>query len=663
MCGIFAYINYKIPRTFRDICEILLDGLQRIEYRGYDSAGICVDNPVCETIVLIRNVGNISDLRKRVFGDKLGVVTTHAEEVFDVHVGVAHTRWATHGVPSESNSHPQVSNDQSFIVVHNGIVTNFMPIKQELLEEGYNFTSSTDTEVIAVLAEQIFKKDPTVDLLRIATEIVKKAEGTYALLIKSTHFPGELVGCMCGSPLVVGFQQGSEASGGCGGGVPLQEMYFSSDVNSFLPRTNKVSFLEEGDIVLVRQGFASFYNFKDGAATPVTRAAKTVAYTSEGLSKGQYTSFMLKEIHEQPESVTRCMQGRVNMETGLVAFDDLSEDVLAGLRGAECIRLIACGTSLHSCVAARPIFEELLPDKIIIVENALDLLDRHPNTKPGDACIFVSQSGETADTLAALHHYKKQEVVLVGVSNVPESTLLRLVDAKILLNVGVEVSVASTKAYTSQIVVLTLVALVLNQGPRGASQTSYGNLEAVKQRRAEILDGLSLLSTTIATCLNSVDGVIKQLANRWKDIGSLLILGRGYDHATALESALKVKELSYIFAEGIHAGELKHGSLTLVDEQSFVIVFCSHDRFLERSMNAIQQVRARGGNVVAVTNAQPSAELLSAGVHCIQVPTIIDCLQGVVNVVPLQLFAHHLAVIRGLNVDCPRNLAKSVTVE
>ncbi|KEG12615.1 putative glucosamine-fructose-6-phosphate aminotransferase [Trypanosoma grayi] len=674
MCGIFAYINFRFRRTTRDILNVLLDGLKRVEYRGYDSAGLCVDHRDShQPPALLRSVGNIASLRELVFSAE-NAAAVDPDAAVDTHIGIAHTRWATHGAPSVANCHPQLCNDKAFVVVHNGIMTNFMPVKQMLCEKGYHFNSDTDTEVIAVLIEYVFKQEPTLSFVQLATKVTAMVEGAYALLIKSTHFPGELIACRKSSPLMVGIRRegGGEGGSSKSGTKALGpcEIYFASDVNSFIDHTREVIFLDDDDIAHFHDGALDFYTTAGSsdaasAAVPITRVAQTIDHSLEALSKGSYEHFMLKEIHEQPDSVTRSMRGRIDFQTGLVHLDGLDASTVAAMRGSRRIVLISCGTSFHSCLATRPIFEELLPGISIMVENAPDLMDRCPHVFREDLCVFVSQSGETADTLMALQHCKAGGAKLVGLTNVSGSSVLRQTDHAILLNAGVEVGVASTKAYTSQMVVLTLFALLLSQ------ESGHGNDvktvlteegKRLQKRRAEIISGLSALPGAIARCLKDVHDAVVALADEWQNEQTILVLGRGYDYATALESALKVKEVSYVYTEGIHSGELKHGPLALVDAQSKVVAFCAHDRYFERSKNAVQQVKARGGRVVAIVT-QKDAEILSATTLCVEVPTVVDCLQGIINVVPLQLLSYYLAVRRGHNVDCPRNLAKSVTVQ
>ncbi|KAH9586670.1 hypothetical protein LSM04_005122 [Trypanosoma melophagium] len=683
MCGIFGYVNYHVRRTKREILNTLLNGLKSIEYRGYDSAGLCVDNAnPKEPLACIRSVGNIEQLRSLVFNNA-NAVASELDASFDIHTGIAHTRWATHGAPSLANCHPQMSNSKEFAVVHNGMITNFMSVKEMLLSKGYHFDSDTDTEVIAVLLEYLFTQEPKLSFLELTAKLTGVVEGAYALLIKSTHFPGELMACRKSSPLVVGFRQGKTSeekteknSTGCQFKNTTEntiesdscEIYLASDVNSFISYTQEVIFLEDDDIAHFHDGVLAFYttNKTDkSGAIPVKRTTQIIDHTPEGLSKEGYEHFMLKEIHEQPESVTRSMRGRIDFQLLRVHIDGMDDAVVAKLRSARRLMFIACGTSYHSCLAVRPIFEELLPDMNTTVENAPDFMDREPTIHKDDLCLFISQSGETADTLVALQHCKKAGAMLVGLTNVPGSSVLRQTDYFMMLNAGIEVGVASTKAYTSQIIVLTLFALLLSQDVKqntGGINNRMEDQERLQQRRVEIMKGLFTLPSVIAHCLKNVESTVKTLSEEWKDANTLLVLGRGYDYATALESALKVKEVSYLYTEGVHAGELKHGPIALVDDHSKVIAFSPHDRYFERSKSAIQQVKARGGRLVSIVT-EKDGEITKASELCMEVPAVVDCLQGVINIVPLQLLAYYLAVQRGHNVDCPRNLAKSVTVQ
>lgn len=658
MCGIFGYANYHYPVTVRHILNILIGGLKKVEYRGYDSAGLAVDRTDGNTSspFVIRSVGNISALRERAFSPDIAA-QLNMEAVVPNHVGIAHTRWATHGEVCERNAHPQQSNGGDFTVVHNGIMTNYMTVKQLLISEGYTFKSDTDTEVICVLAEYLYNKKGVHNFEELAVQLKHFVGGAYALLMTSSHFPGEIIACRKGSPLVVGFRQIDKngnprkrhAFEQPDPSLPI-EVYFASDTNSFAEFTNNVVYLENDDVVYYKNGHLNFFSATELQREAVSREFQQMETTLESLSKGKYDHFMLKEIYEQSDSVVSTMRGRMDFSNDQVHLGGFSKQNVRNILCSRRILLVSCGTSLNSCIAVRPIMEELvgLP---VSCENASDFVDRSPSIQRDDACIFVSQSGETADTLMALRHCREGGALCVGITNVVGSSISRETDFGAHLNAGVEVGVASTKAYTSQVVLLTLVALLLST-----------DSVRVQGRRREIVQGLSELSAKITEVLKNTSGAIEQLAERLKNVPSIIVLGRGYDFATAQEAALKVKELSYVHTEGINSGELKHGPLALVDERMSILAFCSDDRHMEKSKAAVQQVNARKGHVTVITS-RSDAELEAAAGEVIVVPKIVDCLQCVINVIPCQLLAYYMALKRGNNVDCPRNLAKSVTVQ
>ncbi|CDF39179.1 unnamed protein product [Chondrus crispus] len=654
MCGIFGYANYGIPVSQHAILRTLLTGLRRLEYRGYDSAGLAldgasIDDQTVETLIQ-------SSLTK--------------PRSLSNHVGIAHTRWATHGAPSVINSHPHVSDaDAQFVVVHNGIITNFKPLKEMLLSKGYHFDSETDTEVIAKLLKYLYEtvREPDARLTfpRLVMHLMHAIDGAYALLLRSTAYPNELVACKVGSPLVLGLKpatheeiikEGSKAN-----------FFFSSDASALVEHTDKVVYFEDNDIAHIsNEGELQMFNFGDPATRAITsnRSIATLDMELEQIMKGSYPHFMLKEIYEQPDSLTQTMRGRV------ISHDSSPDDVsrnhrgdvhLGGLsqrigdfRRSSRIIFVACGTSFHSCLAGRQVMEELteLP---VSIELASDFLDRETPLFRSDVCVFVSQSGETADTLEALRYAKKCQALTVGVVNVVGSSIARLTDCGVHLNAGAEIGVASTKAYTSQILVLIIIALQLSADSR-----------AKQGRRREIHDALLTLPNLVTKTLKDLDGRMKGIAERLKENTSILLFGRGFHYATCMEGALKIKELSYIHTEGIHAGELKHGPLALIDENMPVILFAGKDACSGKVQNALHQVTARGGiaNMLIVgTEGDSEIEKFSDKVELVQVPKTVDCLQCVLAIIPMQLLSYHLAVARGLNVDQPRSLAKSVTVQ
>ncbi|KPI86125.1 putative glucosamine-fructose-6-phosphate aminotransferase [Leptomonas seymouri] len=669
MCGIFGYANWNVSRSVREVLEMLMGGLQKVEYRGYDSAGLCIDSNIGQaddgsnTAVpapcpcVIRCTGNIQQLRDKVFSEAVEAILPPMDAMTSNHIGIAHTRWATHGEVCERNCHPQQSNHGEFSIVHNGIVTNYITLKGFLKEEGYTYKSETDTEVICVLAEYLYTKRGIHDFVELVMEVSNLVEGAYAMLIRSIYFPNEMVACRKGSPLLVGVRQMDDQ----GRLVKLHtfdspdpekplEVFFASDSNSFAEYTSNVVYLEDDDVLHAHDGRLRFYSAAERKHSTVKREVRYLETKLENLSKGNYPHFMLKEIYEQTESVISSMRGRIDFNSGKVKLGGFTEKNIRAILTSRRIIFISCGTSLNSCTAVRPLYEELVPLPIS-VENASDFVDREPQILRDDACFFISQSGETADSLMALKLCRDAGALCVGITNVVGSSISRLTDFGAHLNAGVEVGVASTKAYTSQVVVMALVALLLCE-----------DSVQVQERRREIVRGFAEISTKIAAALKTTHDPVKVLAAKLKENHSLIVLGRGYDWATAMEAALKVKELSYVHTEGINCGELKHGPLALIDESMTVLVCCAKDRFFDRSKAAVQQVAARKGSVVVFTT-ELDAELSSLAQDIIVLPKTVDCLQCIVNVIPFQLLAYYMALLRGNNVDCPRNLAKSVTVQ
>ncbi|KAG9488895.1 glutamine--fructose-6-phosphate aminotransferase [isomerizing] 1 isoform X2 [Eleutherodactylus coqui] len=681
MCGIFAYLNYHVPRTRREILERLIKGLQRLEYRGYDSAGVGIDGGNeknwennANKIELIKKKGKVKALDEEI--NKQEDLDLDIE--FEVHLGIAHTRWATHGEPSPTNSHPQRSDKSNeFIVIHNGIITNYKDLKKFLESKGYEFESETDTETIAKLAKYMYdnRENDGISFATLVERVIQQLEGAFALVFKSVHYPGQAVGTRRGSPLLMGvrsehklstdhipilYRSGLEKKGSCT--LPrvdsttclfpvdekAVEYYFASDASAVIEHTNRVIYLEDDDVAAVVDGRLSIHRIKRSAGDHPARAIQTLQMELQQIMKGNFSSFMQKEIFEQPESVVNTMRGRVN-------FDDLTV-ILGGLKDhikeiQRCRRLIliACGTSYHAGVATRQILEELteLP---VMVELASDFLDRNTPVFRDDVCFFISQSGETADTLLALRYCKERGALTVGITNTVGSSISRETDCGVHINAGPEIGVASTKAYTSQFVALVMFALLI-----------CDDRISMQERRKQILEGLKILPDNIKEVL-SLDDEIQKLATELYQQKSVLIMGRGYHYATCLEGALKIKEITYMHSEGILAGELKHGPLALVDKLMPVIMIIMRDHAYTKCQNALQQVVARQGRPVVICDKEDT-ETINTIKRTIKVPHTVDCLQGILSVIPLQLLAFHLAVLRGYDVDCPRNLAKSVTVE
>uniref|UniRef100_A0A060TGE1 glutamine--fructose-6-phosphate transaminase (isomerizing) n=1 Tax=Blastobotrys adeninivorans TaxID=409370 RepID=A0A060TGE1_BLAAD len=682
MCGIFGYINYLVPQTRGAILNTLLEGLQRQEYRGYDSAGLAVDGNDDKEVLIYRQPGKVAALRKKVEDAKIDL-----DKEFDCHAGIAHTRWATHGTPREINCHPQRSDVKNeFTVVHNGIITNYREIRALLESKGYKFESETDTEGIAKLVKYLYdsNKQHNLDFSQLAKLALNELEGAYGLLIKSVHYPNEIVATKKGSPLLVGVKTekklkvdfvdvefNDEVVGGADNntlgvsqndqlrhsqsraflseeGMPMAtEFYLASDPAAVIEHTKKVLFLEDDDIAHIYDGELHIHRARHEVGASTIRSIQTLEMELAQIMKGKYDHFMQKEIFEQPESVINTMRGRVDFEKNTIQLGGLRQ-FITSIRRCRRLIMIACGTSYHSCLAVRSIFEELteLP---VTVELASDFLDRRSPVFRDDTCVFVSQSGETADSMLALQYCLERGALTVGVVNVVGSSISRQTHCGVHINAGPEIGVASTKAYTSQFIALVMMALQL-------SDDSISK----QDRRNEIIQGLSQISDQISQVLK-LDERIQQICDEHlAGKRSLLLLGRGYQHATALEGALKIKEISYMHSEGVLAGELKHGVLALVDKDLPIITIATKDSLFPKVANAVNQVVARSGNPIIICN--PGSNFDSKYIT-LEVPSTVDCLQGLLNVIPLQLMSYWLAAKQGIDVDFPRNLAKSVTVE
>nr|XP_051194070.1 glutamine--fructose-6-phosphate aminotransferase [isomerizing] 1-like [Lolium perenne] len=671
MCGIFAYLNYCVPRERRYVLEVLLNGLRRLEYRGYDSSGIAVDADLQPgsapayagaSPIVFRQEGKIENLVRSVYSevDEKGV---NLDAAFAVHAGIAHTSWATHGVPAPNNSHPQSSGaGDEFLVVHNGIITNYEVLKETLIRHGFIFESDTDTEVIPKLAKFVFDKardgEGDMTFSQVVMEVMRQLEGAYALIFKSPHYPNELIACKRGSTLILGV---NEVNGqNCGqsfnnvksltaNGSP-REFFFSSDLCAIVEHTKNYLAIEDNEIIHIQDGSVSILKFDREKEKPasVERALSVLEMEVEQIKKGSYDHFMQKEIHEQPHSLTMTMRGR--LKNSEVILGGLKEH-LKTIRRSRRVIFIGCGTSYNAALAARPLVEELtgIP---VTMEVASDLLDRQGPIYREDTAVFVSQSGETADTLLALEYALENGAICVGVTNTVGSTLSRRTHCGIHINAGCEIGVASTKAYTSQIVVMAMMALSI-----GSDQLS------TQTRRESIITGLSSLPSHASEVLK-LDSDMKELTSSLIDSESLLVFGRGYNYATALEGALKVKEVALMHSEGMLAGEMKHGPLALVDENLPIIVIATRDACFRKQKSVIQQLLSRKGRLIVLcSTGDISAVVPSGSCRTIQVPEVADCLQPVINIIPLQLLAYHLTVLRGFDVDQPRNLAKSVTTQ
>ncbi|BFF88911.1 glutamine--fructose-6-phosphate aminotransferase [Drosophila madeirensis] len=685
MCGIFAYLNYLTPKSRLEVLDLLVTGLKRLEYRGYDSTGVAIDSPDSKNIVMVKRMGKV-----KVLEDAIQEHFTGGEysEPVATHIGIAHTRWATHGEPCERNSHPQRSDEgNGFVVVHNGIITNYNDVKTFLRKRGYEFESETDTEVFAKLVHHLWKTHPTYSFRELVEQAILQLEGAFAVAVKSKHFPGECVAARRSSPLLVGIKTktrlatdhipilyGKDTDSGkpqetrphgqtrelpvlprsdsTSEFMPLEEKeveyFFASDASAVIEHTNRVIYLEDDDVAAVRDGTLSIHRLKKSLDDPHAREITTLKMEIQQIMKGNYDYFMQKEIFEQPDSVVNTMRGRVRFDGNAIVLGGI-KDYIPEIKRCRRLMLIGCGTSYHSAVATRQLLEELteLP---VMVELASDFLDRNTPIFRDDVCFFISQSGETADTLMALRYCKQRGALIVGITNTVGSSICRESHCGVHINAGPEIGVASTKAYTSQFISLVMFALVMSE-----------DRLSLQQRRLEILQALSNLADQIRKVLK-LDSKVQELAKDLYQHKSLLIMGRGYNFATCLEGALKVKELTYMHSEGIMAGELKHGPLALVDDSMPVLMIVLRDPVYVKCMNALQQVTSRKGCPIIICE-EGDEETKAFSSRSLEIPRTVDCLQGILTVIPMQLLSYHIAVLRGCDVDCPRNLAKSVTVE
>ncbi|KAE8614392.1 hypothetical protein XENTR_v10008142 [Xenopus tropicalis] len=677
MCGIFAYLNYCVPRTRKEIMETLIKGLQRLEYRGYDSAGVAVD--IEKHIRLIKKKGKVKALDEELHKQE----ETDLKDEFETHFGIAHTRWATHGVPNAVNSHPQRSDkDNEFVVIHNGIITNYKDLRKFLESKGYDFESETDTEVIPKLLKYVYdnRENEDIRFSTLVERVIQQLEGSFALVFKSIHHPGEAVATRRGSPLLIGVRSKYRLSTEqipvlyrtCSnntdnrtnmprtkridsstclypmGNEKSVEYFFASDASAIIEHTNRVVFLEDDDVAYVAEGKLSIHRIKRSMGDESSRAIQTLQMELQQIMKGNFSAFMQKEIFEQPESVVNTMRGRINYETNTVLLGGL-QDHMKEFKRCRRLILIGCGTSYHAAVATRQVLEELteLP---VMVELASDFLDRNTPVFRDDVCFFISQSGETADTLMALRYCKERGALTCGVTNTVGSSISRDTDCGVHINAGPEIGVASTKAYTSQFVALVMFGLMMSE-----------DRISMQERRMEIIKSLKSLPRMIKDVL-ALDEQIQDIAHELYNQRSLLVMGRGYNYATCLEGALKIKEITYMHSEGILAGELKHGPLALIDKQMPVIMIIMKDPCFTKCQNALQQIVARQGRPIILCS-KDDAESKKLAYKTIELPQTVDCMQGILSVIPLQLLSFHLAVLRGYDVDFPRNLAKSVTVE
>lgn len=612
MCGIVGYIGSRPAHP------ILIAGLKRLEYRGYDSAGIAVIEN--DQVVVQKKKGKVAELENLI-----------GEKEFASTIGIGHTRWATHGEPNDVNAHPHFSNSGSLAIIHNGIIENYGVLKEDLTQKGYEFHSDTDTEVFISFIEYIKESEglSLEDAVRIA---LTKVVGAYAIAIISQDEPNKLIAARKGSPLVVGLGN--------------DEFFIASDASPIVEYTSEVIYLEDEEIVIIEGSDYRIVNTSDDAQTPEIH---TLDLELEAIEKGGYEHFMLKEIFEQPRSIADCMRGRLNANSG--------ELVLGGIRNykqalinAEKITFVACGTSWHAGLVAEYVFEDLcrIP---VEVEYASEFRYRNPIIKEGDIIVAISQSGETADTLAAIELAKSKGAVVFGVVNTVGSSISRSTYEGAYLHAGPEIGVASTKAFTAQITVLTMIALRIAHLKGTITERKY----------KELLVDLESIPAKVQKALD-FNEKIEKIADLFQNAKNFLYLGRGYNFPVALEGALKLKEISYIHAEGYPAAEMKHGPIALIDENMPVVVIATRDSSYDKIVSNIQEVKARKGVVIAVVT-EGDVLIPKMADFTIEVPSTHEALMPLISVIPLQLLSYHIAVMRGANVDQPRNLAKSVTVE
>ncbi|WP_420388210.1 glutamine--fructose-6-phosphate transaminase (isomerizing) [Roseivirga sp.] len=611
MCGIVGYIGK------RQAYSVIIKGLQRLEYRGYDSAGVALLNG---DLNVYKKQGKVSTLHDFAKDQKL-----------EANVGIGHTRWATHGAPSDTNAHPHVSNSGKLVMIHNGIIENYAAIKTELIKKGYTFQSETDSEVFINFIEDIYQ-NTKVDLAEAVRLALTKVVGAYAIVILSVDNPDLVIAARKGSPLVVGLGK--------------DEFFLASDATPIIEYTNEVVYLDDQEIAIIENNNLTIKNIEDVEMKPYVHK---VDMELEAIEKGGYDHFMLKEIFEQPKSIGDCLRGRLNASEGHLHLGGI-HDYVNKIKNADRILIIACGTSWHAGLVAEYIFEEFcrIP---VEVEYASEFRYRNPVVGEKDVVIAISQSGETADTLAAIELAKSKGATILGVCNVVGSSIPRATHAGSYTHAGPEIGVASTKAFTAQISVLTMMALMIANKKGTLKESVYRNL----------LHELEAVPEKVAKCLD-LNAQIEIIAEKYKNATNCLYLGRGYNFPVALEGALKLKEISYIHAEGYPAAEMKHGPIALIDENMPVVFIATKDSSYEKIVSNIQEVKARKGQVIAVVT-EGDTDIAGMADHIIEVPAAHEALMPLISVIPLQLLSYHIAVMRGCNVDQPRNLAKSVTVE
>lgn len=614
MCGIVGYVGH------REACPVLLKGLKRLEYRGYDSAGVAVINKD-GNLNVYKCKGKVSSLEEFLDGkDYSGTI------------GIAHTRWATHGEPSDRNAHPHYSQSGQIALIHNGIIENFRVLKDALIQNGYQFKSSTDSEVLVNLIEYIRKENDCAlsEAVRLA---LKQAVGAYAIAVIEKGNPDQIIAARQSSPMVIGIGEG--------------EYFLSSDAASIIDYTNDFAYLNDGEIAIINKNKPLEIKTLENESSNID--IRHLELSISQLEKGGYPHFMLKEIHEQPNTIIDCIRGRINPETAEVKLSGVELNKDKFLQAGRII-FVACGTSWHASLIGEHLIENLcrIP---VEVEYASEFRYRNPIIRSNDVVIAVSQSGETADTLAAVELARKAGAFVYGICNAVGSSIARATDSGTYIHVGPEIGVASTKAFTGQVTVMAMIALAIAR-EKGTIST---------ERRQAIVKSLIDLPETIKKVLET-DKMVADLSKIFTYAHNFIYLGRGYNYPTALEGALKLKEISYIHAEGYPAAEMKHGPIALIDAEMPTVVIAVPDHTYEKTVSNMEEIKARGGKIIAVI-AQGDSHARKSADYTIEIPTTDECLMPVIVSIPLQLMAYYIAVYKGRNVDQPRNLAKSVTVE
>ena len=613
MCGIVAYVGEK------DAYPILIKGLHRLEYRGYDSAGLAL---LQEKVNVLKTKGKVSQLEE--FCETKDVSGT---------VGIAHTRWATHGEPNDQNAHPHLSNDNKMALIHNGIIENYQVLKAELLRRGYKFESNTDTEVLIHLIEDIKKKHDNMQLSEAIRLALTQVVGTYGIVVVSIDDPETIIAAKKGSPLIIG--------------IGDNDFYAASDGSAIVEYTKKVVYLKDGELAILRKGKElCIKTIEDKAITPYIQELEI---NLNQLEKDGFEHYMLKEIYEQPNSIADSMRGRLNVQKEVVSLGGIVEYEETILQARRII-IVACGTSYHAGLLAEYMFEELVRIPVE-VEYASEFIYRNPIIYEDDVVIAISQSGETADTLAAVELAKEKGATVLGICNVVGSSIARATQAGSFTHAGPEIGVASTKAFTAQFTVLTLMALCLARRKGKISRTKY----------YEIIAELEKIPEKVRHTLQT-DAITKEVANYIKNCTNALYLGRKYNFPIALEGALKLKEISYIHAEGYPAAEMKHGPIALIDQEMPVIVVATNRGTYQKVISNIEEVKSRKGKIISIVT-EGDEEVKKISDYVIEIPDTLEMFIPFLAIIPLQLLAYHVAVLRGCNVDQPRNLAKSVTVE